>query len=316
MTAVLERIPKPADEADWLALRERYAVTASNIAALPEFDCHPFVSAVDLWVEQTMGVRREQKRVMRRGQVLEPAVARWFAEDCGIELVQADVGIWNGLLLATPDYEQANDANPLEGYEVKTHRDYWRGLPEHVELQCVAQALTRGWQRVLVVEFGPSLDYQVHTVEPSAADFDDVARAVEAWADRLRIGAVPAPRSLDEARKLWPTVEHNDVVHVDDPLGVLEIDGRAYLAVAERIKTLEAEQEARKARLASLVTDHRAALLGEQVGGVVVGWNQRKGATYLDLDALASDYPQIDLDAYERRRDDTRTFTVKEAKIR
>lgn len=312
MTAVLrahaQRVAKPDTEAEWLALRATYPVTASSIGALPEFDCHPQVSPVDLWCEQTMGVTREVGREARRGQRLEPFVAQWFADDCGIELVPADLGDWNGLLLATPDFEQPDDVKPSEGYEIKTHRRPWNGIPDHVRLQCIGQILARGWDQVLVVEFGPSLDYEVHTVRPTVDELAMVADAVRGWSHRLTIGAVPAPRSLDQARQLWPNVVHDDIADVEDPFGLLAADAVDYLATQTALKAAERDQDERKARLAALVADHRAA----QVGTHLVQWNDRKGATYLDLDALADAHPDIDLEQYQRRRPATRTFTVKE----
>lgn len=71
------RTIKSRDE--WLAWRKPF-VTASQVPAL--FGCHPYLSALKLYLEKS-GVEFEQEEntAMRRGRILEPAVAAAVADD-------------------------------------------------------------------------------------------------------------------------------------------------------------------------------------------------------------------------------------------
>lgn len=65
---------KIESEAAWLAWRREY-VTASDVAAM--FGLHPYKTTLELWAEKSgldIGARKETA-AMRRGRILEPAVA-------------------------------------------------------------------------------------------------------------------------------------------------------------------------------------------------------------------------------------------------
>lgn len=93
-------------EAEWLE-RRRQDVTASEVGAL--FGVHPYKTALELWAEKCgVDLGRRETSVMRRGRILEPAVAEavrierpnWIIEPA--RAYYRDAGARIG---ATPDFQ-------------------------------------------------------------------------------------------------------------------------------------------------------------------------------------------------------------------
>lgn len=62
----------------------RTGVCASEVAALVGLS--PYSTPLDIWRYKVEGLRLEENPAMRRGRLLEPAVAQWYAETTGATL--------------------------------------------------------------------------------------------------------------------------------------------------------------------------------------------------------------------------------------
>lgn len=109
------------NESEWLERRKRY-VTASSIGGL--FGCHPYTSALRLYVEKSgVDLPPPASPVLRRGKLLEPAVAaavaeqhpEWRLEKCADFYFDDAIGIG-----ATPDFLIHNDPRGLGVLQTKT----------------------------------------------------------------------------------------------------------------------------------------------------------------------------------------------------
>jgi predicted phage-related endonuclease len=148
MTAI-ERI-KITGRDQWLALRKP-DVTASVVAAL--FGAHPYTTALKLYLSHS-GVEFDQAddRVLRRGRLMEPAVALavseerpdWRIEKCDSYYRDPDLRLG-----ATPDFFIHGDPRGLGVLQTKTaaphifERD-WEGgkvVPFWIQLQVLTEAM-------------------------------------------------------------------------------------------------------------------------------------------------------------------------------
>ena len=150
----VERIPA-GDRAAWLALRKR-DVTASEIAAL--FDAHPYKTRFGLYADKTgAGVDAGDNPAMRRGRILEPAVAEAWFEERRERLVKCDEYLRCSVrrIGATPDYTRPN-GEPVELKTVAPERwEEWGNTPPLAyQLQALVQAMLmdapRAWLAVMV----------------------------------------------------------------------------------------------------------------------------------------------------------------------
>jgi len=262
-----ERIPA-TDRAAWLALRKR-DITASDIAAL--FGQHPYRTRFQVYAEKTGasdGIG--DNPAMRRGRILEPAVAEAWFEERGERLTKCADYVRDPAhrLGATPDYTRPN-GEPVECKTVAPEKwEEWReAAPLAYQLQALVQAMLldapRAWLAVLVDN--RAKDFRVFEVprHPSAE-----ARVIAAAADFWRAvaaGEVPAAdytRDGDAIAAMFP----RDSGEVLD----LSADNRLHELLARRadikasLTTAEKEADAIDAEI--------KAKIGEASEATLPGW--------------------------------------------
>ena len=103
----IERIPIADDREEWRTLRRKH-VTASILAALPTFRCHPYRTPLSVYMEKR-GVEFPERdnKVMRRGRIFEPAVPKAVSEErpqWHLEEVGAYYCDFQARTGASPDY--------------------------------------------------------------------------------------------------------------------------------------------------------------------------------------------------------------------
>ncbi len=177
-------VPRPVSEADWLALRRGY-VGASQVAAL--MGRHPFLSAAELAAHKITHTAGTDNRATARGRYLEAAVATWWGDEHGLELVEPDVlYVYGDTLLATLD-RLAGD----EPVEIKTVNHHCVGPAEHRLDQVQAQLLCTGASRAHLVVLDSSLELSTFAVEAEPAHQLSLYRAAARFLEYVRNGEVP-----------------------------------------------------------------------------------------------------------------------------
>ena len=143
--SMIERRPIVPRE-DWLCWHREH-VTASVVAALPAFNCHPFVTPLRLYVEKRgLEFPERDSAVMRRGRWFEPAIPKAIAErrhDWTIEAPDTYFCDPELRLGATPDFLIFDDPRGLGVLQAKTvappvfERDWLGGtdIPRWIVLQ-------------------------------------------------------------------------------------------------------------------------------------------------------------------------------------
>jgi putative phage-type endonuclease len=276
-------IPKPADRDEWLAARAPY-IGASEAAAL--VGEHPFLSLGELAVEKLRGAPvRDDTSAMRRGRFLEHAVAGWWEEEHGIALVEPDeLYVYDDTLIATLDRRVVGTNVAVE---IKTSNRYVGDLARSWYWQAQVQMLCADLDQVHVVVLDPRMELQLFEVEPDEEDQHLVAEAARKFLHHVRAGELPPDTELTyrAAASLHPEV-HSQSVDLDaDALRWC----RSLAALQERIRSLQADEDALKGMIAHRLGD---AAEGMHEGRLLCTW---RAVTRHDLDRkkLRAEHPDI-----------------------
>lgn len=260
------------DRATWLQLRRR-DVTASDVAAL--FDAHPYRTRLQVWADKMgVGHDRGDNSAMRRGRILEPAVAAAIAEErpaWRIEKAAEYLRDPEARIGATPDYYAADHGRRLI-LECKTadpevfQRDWASGPPLAWVLQALTQAMLADAAGAVVACMVMTRQLPVHIYEVPrhpAAEARIRAAVAELW-HAVETETQPTAQAGDAAvlAAMFPR----------DNGSVLDLAGDNLLPelLAERA-ALKAEIGPREDRLTAIDAEIKAKL-GEAAEGRLPGW--------------------------------------------
>lgn len=273
----------------WLSLRQK-DVTASRIGAL--FDVHKYLTREDL----ARDLRGERVNLvnsaMRRGIILEPAVAAAVAEeypDWQITKAATYHRIPDARLGATPDYF-VGEAGLLQCKTVSSQEwDGWQGrVPLFYTLQTLTEMLvcekTEGWLAVLVA--AGNFPLHMFPVERHAAAEAKILAAVAEWWRAFDAGEIAGPAPSDEI-----AADVDDGSHVD-----LSGDNELSVLLPERA-TLKADESRITARLKEV-----DAFVKARIGAARTAW----------CNGYFIEYPTIQRKGYEVKAGSYRRLTVTE----
>lgn len=283
MTTFPERttIAKPADRAEWLAVRRPF-FNASSASVL--FDRHPFQSPGDLAAEKLSGAEQAETSAMRRGRHLEHAVAAWWEDEHGVRLVQPDVLYVCGPLMATLDRHPVGVVRPVE---IKTTNHY-APEPEGYWLdQCQAQMLCCGGDVATLVWIDSSMELREVDVEADVEFQAELLARAEKFMAAIEFGMVPdwVRMSAANVQAVHPTgageveLDEVDVAFVQQ-----------YVALREEKKSIEAEMAEIKDRIASVLADREVATFD---GRPVVTWKAQKASRTFDHKRFVEEHPDL-----------------------
>ena len=256
----VERIPAD-DRAAWLALRKQ-DVTASEVAAL--FGAHPYKTAYQVYAEKTGasdGVG--DNPAMRRGRILEPAVAEAWFEERRERLVKCHDYLRSPehRIGATPDYQRPC-GEPVEIKTVAPEKwDEWSEAPPLAyQLQALVQAMLMGAPRawIAVLVDNRAKDFHVFEVpRHPAAEAKIIANVATFWR-QVAAGEAPAPdyaRDGAAIAAMFPPT-NPDVVDLSE--------SNSLPAILEERSALKARVAEVKKRLDEIDAEIVAALAGHE----------------------------------------------------
>jgi hypothetical protein len=169
-------------------------IGASEVAALPLIDAHPFTTPERIFDRLVYGISAEVTPRMQVGQLLEPAVLSLARRLLGLPLVGCGRPYVHPELplCASPDAY----AGPGALAEVKVTGAWSDRLPDYVRWQAMTQLLLTGRRLCYVVVLsGSELTYQTVEADPDA--FALIGAAVRDYRDRYLIpGIRPEPKPL------------------------------------------------------------------------------------------------------------------------
>lgn len=275
------------DRETWLAMRKQ-DVTASDMGAL--FGCHPWRSALALYVDKTETVSLEQadNSVLRRGRILEDAVARAVSEEqptWQIEKAQEYVRDSLNRIGCTPDfYLLAGERRGV--MQTKTvardaFRKSWGDLPPpYVVLQNATEMMLLGldWGVIAALVVDPyKLDIHIYQLTRNAALEQTIRRNVaKFWetTDAREMPNVDFERDEAQLAALYPQEEVGKVADLsgDNMLPQLLVEREDLTAM---IKTAEVRR--------MVIDNEIKAKMQDAERGVVddwkITWKMRAGYT-------------------------------------
>jgi len=278
-------VPKPVDRDEWLAVRRPY-FNASAAAIL--YDRHPYQSPGDYATVKLSGEEQAPTRAMDRGRRMEDVIARWWADDHHVEVVESDVLFVADCIMATVDrIVIGSDGTPLSPLEIKS-TNHRTAEPEPYWLdQCQAIMLTTDAPYIELVWLDSSLDIHEATVQADHAMQADMLRRAERFMAAIELGIVPDWISLsyDNVVRLYPEPAGGEEIG-DDGLDLVR-----ELAAVRQVR-LDAEKDEKRLR------DRLADLLGEKEAGLwngieILSFRAAKGATVFDRAMFAADHPDL-----------------------
>ena len=209
MTELLSEVHDITSRSQWLDLR-RQDVTASRVGAL--FDAHPYLTREQL-AGTLLGTHNEgDTPAMRRGRILEPAVAAALAEEHpGWRITKATT--YHRLpvprLGATPDYWYVDDDGRVGVCQCKTTSpetwEKWHGrVPLAYTLQVLLEMMCTGREHGLIALMVTSRSlplYEFPVARHPAAEAKILAAAT-AWWQAFDRGEIAPAAAVDDLETL------------------------------------------------------------------------------------------------------------------
>lgn len=273
------------------ALR-RTGVGGSEIGAVAGLS--PYATALDVWRAKVEGLEIEETPAMRRGRLLEPAVAEWYAEETGAELLPGETlrHPSREIVIATPD-RIAVLGREQRVLEVKTTNfrmlSEW-GEPDTDEIpqtylcQVQWQLAVTGLARADVAALIGGDEFRVYHVAFDAELFGMLADTAERfWRDHVTTRRPPPLDGSDSCaewiRARFPRDGGNELAATPDA----ECWADTLFDVRRRTAILEAEEQE--------AVNHLKALMGDasvlRGNGWRVTWKTAKESVKTDWEAVA-----------------------------
>jgi putative phage-type endonuclease len=292
--------PQGSDE--WLEAR-RGGIGGSDVAAV--LGLSPWATPLDVWLAKTRGSDAAATEAMDWGHRLEPLVRARFAEGrtAWVDEVPGTVSHDAAPFMRASLDGCVQDAEGTAVLEIKTSRSPFAQLPQQYLLQVTHCMGVTGWTDVpahvaclfggnTYVEFRVEFDRQVWE--------DSLDYCSWWWREHVAGGKMPEVDPVRDAPtmpSLWQA-EPGAEVEIGPELAVALRDARA--AAAAAATDLEVATAAVMDRM-------RTATVATCGGERIATWNERKGRTAVDTEALKADGLY---DTYARTGKPTRVFLV------
>ena len=257
---------------DWLEMR-RNDVTASEVAAL--FGAHPYRTALQIYLSKTRKDGDEgDSPAMRRGRIMEPAVAAAVAEEHPewADSIRKAHEYWrlpDLRLGATPDYYVGDPATAGFGLiECKTMSPEnfaanGGAPPLAYTLQVAAQMMVTGasWGVIALMVMNRGLDLHVFPVPRVAGAEAKIAEGVRRFWGMVEAGQEPPPTMPADRATLAKMFPYDNGATID-----LTGDNELPILLAERAELMGAK------RRLDEIADAIKAKMGEHARASLPGW--------------------------------------------
>jgi len=237
---------------------------------------------------------------MRRGVMLEDAIAQWWATDADVEVSEVDELYVCGPMMATPD-RVSQDGIPVE---IKTTNRI-AAEPEFYWLdQCQSIMACVDAPECELIWFDSTMELRHMTVVAYPELQAAILQRAERFMAAIELGIVPD----------WVELSYENVARLHpEPVGAAELDDAGLdlvreLATLRQIKKdADKEEHLTKDALAKVLLDNE---VGTWNGIEVVTWKSSKPTFRLDVEMLTADHPDL-VEKYSREQPGTRRMLTK-----
>lgn len=272
----------------------KQGIFGSEIAAV--LGLSPYATPLDVWRSKVEGLEIEETAPMKRGRILEPAIADWYAEDTGAVLSEVGTLVHptRKLIGATPDRIARFDdhAKVLEIKSANSRMaDKWGeagtdDVPQHyipqvqLEMGCAGLPLAD-----LAVLIGGD-DFRIYHLAFDPELFGMMADAAEKfWVDHVKTG-IPPPLDGSDSCADWLKAKYPA-----DRAPILNAPPEAaqWAEQLRNAKVLSAQAEAQEKE----ARNQLVAMIGDAAGIKGDGWSisykKGKGRESIDWKAVAAE---------------------------
>ena len=269
------------DRAAFLAARNEY-FNASATAVL--FLKHPHLSAADYWIEKVNNTIVEETQPMIRGQMLESAIAEWFAKDQGKKIYLSDSLYIRGHIAATPDYWMGTDLVEIKSTTLKDLEDPLEYWVYQVQTQMMCTDADKAW----IVWLDGRMELHSAEIDRDPDLIATIWKASKDFMDGVNTQTMPDWIET-EARhmiSLYPTPDEHPL-----EVGTQGIDlVTEYWQLKLAAKQLDAEASLMRDALFNLAQDHDSL---SSEGKIVATLRPRKLAARFDAKRFADENPSM-----------------------
>lgn len=287
-------------------------MTASKIAAV--LGLSPWESRFSLWHKMAGLVEPEPMNdQMRRGHYLEPAIAKWFADQHRGEFWMTPGGAWAhpdrpwqaaspDRLLTPPEMEYDQEAKPTAVLEVKStaHDEEWGEaftdeVPPYYRAQVMWQLDTLGLEVAYVAVLLPRLEFRQYEIHYNADEAMYIRDEAKAFMDSLPGGTNEQRPNLDDHAETYNTVKalHPDINGED--IEVPNRLAREFCQASKALAVAKARYDLARVELADLMGDAKRAIYtqGEGDKAIRIKLADRRGASPYMQAASAKNLPDV-----------------------
>ncbi len=298
----------------WLKVR-RTGIGGTDVAAI--LGLSPYKTAVDVYLEKIGQSKPVQENArMKAGRLLEDVVAQWWALENGCKVRRDNKVRFHSqypVLLANIDrlISATNDDRGAGVLEVKTTSGFnfkrWEdnGLPPDTYCQIMHYLHVTGhkWGRVAVLVDG----YDLKDI-PVVYDAEYIAlmreQLLDFWHNHVEKRVPPEPSNESDIRTLWPRVNPEKCVQVDDTtFETLE----RLTDVTRQLAELGSQKSDLEQQIKLLMKDASVLKDGDDA---LVTWRQSKDSVRFDNQRFKQDFPSL-YNAYTESRPGSRRFVLK-----
>lgn len=313
-------IIKPADRQGWLAQREK-GIGSSEVGTI--LGVNPFDTPYQLWRRKKgLDPAIPENEAMRAGHILEGAVATFFEQETGREIIKASAGDWlavdkdRDFLRVSPDrtyWLEGKHSKDNKGIvEIKTTQlDIDASdLPKHWYVQLTYQLGVMGYRQgsLAWLTRGRKFGYQDITFDPDLYAYM-VEKLEKFWIDCIVGNQEPPITSIDDVQaKFWSSSDKAIEVspEIMDCLTNLK-------SLKPQIDNLTAQKKELEDRIKLFMEDaDTLCMQGTKESNPVVlcSWKSAKDSSKFDEKRFAAENPELYANYMTTVRG-TRRFLVK-----
>lgn len=290
---------EPATRETWLAERTKY-IGGSDIGCILGLTAK-YKTPYQLWQEKTGKVVSSIDNAnTRRGIILEPAIARYFREETGIQVTLNDqvapahfLHPVHSFMSVTPDGIINKDQGNYEAKSTAMQID-----PENLPLTWFCQTIwgagilrdrniiTGDENYIAWIERSLNFGTKHVSFDPSFFQYL-ISMAGEFWTKYVQTDTPPPPINVEDTLRIFPRHMAGKTIEAGPEL-IAEIDNLRLNSIM--FKEVKDKKEEIEGRLKMIIRDAEAVLID---GEPAITWKAAKDGDTFDTERFTSEYPEL-----------------------
>lgn len=297
-------IIRPANHDEWLKHREK-GIGSSEVGTI--LGVNPFETCYQLW-RRKKGIDPPlvANEAMRAGTILEGAVATYFEQESGYQVIKASQGDWLAIdkdreyLRVSPDrtyWLEGKHSKDNKGIvECKTTQldvDY-DNIPQHWFCQLIYQLGVMNYRQGSLAWLTRGRKFGYREIEHDADFYGYMADKLEKfWVDSILGDIEPPVTTIDDVMLKFPKAQLGKTMEISDEL-LDELN--VYKSLKPQIDELTRQKKEVEEHIKQFMTDAEALCLPgtkEQNPMVLVTWKTAKDSTKFDEKRFKAENPEL-----------------------